>query len=89
MQNNAKKNIDCMKDNHQKQFWQNTKRKNLGTANYANFDAAGQERIQKQVLLLMNTSGRKISKSTSVASSVTTASSVILPQGPVKAAEEG
>ena len=66
-----------MKANRQKRFWQNTKRKNLGTANYANFDAAGQEHIQEQVLLSMNASGREISKATSGASSVTTPSSVI------------
>jgi hypothetical protein len=42
---NAKKNVDRMKANCQKQFKQNTKRKNLGTANFADFDEAGQQRI--------------------------------------------
>jgi hypothetical protein len=39
-----------MKANRQKRFRQNTKRKNLGTANFAHFDKAGQKRIRKQVL---------------------------------------
>jgi hypothetical protein len=37
---NAKKNIERMKANRQKRAKQNTKRKNLGTANFANFDTA-------------------------------------------------
>ena len=46
---NAKKNIDRIKANHQKIFRQNTKRKNLGTANFAKFDSAGQDCIREQV----------------------------------------
>ena len=48
--NNAKRNIDRMKVNRQKCHRQNTKHKNLGTANYSDFDAAGQERIREQSL---------------------------------------
>jgi len=73
---NAKKNIDRMKANRQKRHRQNTKRKNLGTANFADFDAAGQERIREQVLLAMNGPGHNVSDATSVASSVTTPSAV-------------
>jgi hypothetical protein len=42
-----------MKANCQKRHRQNTKRKNLRTANYSNFDLAGQERIREQVLLAL------------------------------------
>ncbi len=45
---------------------QNTKRKNLGTANLSNFDNLGKHCIAKQVLQSMNTND--ISKQTSVAS---------------------
>ena len=41
MWENAKKNVDRMKANCQKRARQNTKRKNLGTANFADFDTAG------------------------------------------------
>jgi hypothetical protein len=64
-----------MKANRQKQFKQNTKRKNLGTANFADFDKAGQQRIREQVLQAMG--NHEISNATSIASSVTTPSSVI------------
>ena len=74
---NAKRNIDRMKANRQKRFRQNTKRKNLGTANYSDFDSAGQERIREQVLLSLKDGHREISDSTSVASSITTPSSVL------------
>ena len=74
---NAKKNIDRIKANHQKIFRQNTKRKNLGTASFAKFDSAGQDCIREQVLLSLKNGNRKVSKTTSVASSVTTPSSVI------------
>jgi hypothetical protein len=47
MRDNAKKNVDRMKANRQKCFKQNTKRKNLGTANFSDFDEAGQQRIQE------------------------------------------
>jgi len=77
---NAKKNIDKMKANRQKRHSQNTKRKNLGTANFADFDPASQDRIQEQVLLTMRGAGREISDATSVASSITTPSSVV-PSG--------
>jgi hypothetical protein len=74
MCNNAKRNIDCMKANFEKCFRQNTKRKNFGTANLSNFDKAGQQRIQEQVLQTMGSC--KISNATSVALYVTTSSSV-------------
>ena len=66
-----------MKANHQKRHRQNTKRNNLGTANYSNFDSAGQERIKEQVLLSLKNGHCEISNTTSVASSVTTPSSVL------------
>jgi hypothetical protein len=53
VRNNAKRIVDCMKANHQKCFKQNTKRKNLGIANFSDFDKAGQQRIQEQVLQAM------------------------------------
>jgi hypothetical protein len=65
-----------MKANRQKRAKQNTKRKNLGTANFADFDTAGQDCIREQVLLTLK-NGHQISNTTSVASSVTTPSSVI------------
>ena len=74
---NAKKNIDKIKANHQKIFRQNTKRKNLGTANFAKFDSAGQDCIREQVLLSLKNGNRKVSDNTSVALSVSTPSSVI------------
>jgi hypothetical protein len=73
---NAKKNIERMKANCQKRARQNTKRKNLGTANFADFDAAGQDRIREQVLLTLKNGNRELIDTTSVASSVTTPSSV-------------
>ena len=74
---NSKQNIDRMKANRQKCHRQNTKRKNLGTANYSDFDSAGQERIKEQVLHSLKNGHREISNTTSVASSVTTPSSVL------------
>ena len=74
---NAKKNVERMKANRQKRARQNTKRKNLGTANFADFDTAGQDCIREQVLLTLKHGNREISDTTSVASSVTTPSSVI------------
>jgi len=50
---NAKKNIDRMKANRRKRARHNTKRKNLGTVNFVNFNAAGQDRIREQVLLTL------------------------------------
>jgi hypothetical protein len=75
---NAKKNIERMKANRQKRARQNnTKRKNLGTDNFADFDVAGQDRIREQVLLTIKNGNRELSNTTSVALSVTTPSSVI------------
>ena len=48
---NAKKNVKRMKANCQKRARQNTKRKNLGTANFADFDTAGEDCIREQVLI--------------------------------------
>jgi hypothetical protein len=59
-----------MKANCQKRFFQNTKRKNLGTANFADFDEAGQKRIHEQVLQTM--AQQEVSKTMSVASSIMT-----------------
>ena len=74
MRENAKKNVDRMKANCQKHARQNTKRKNLGTANFADFDTAGQDCIREQVLLTLKNGNREISDTTSVASSVMTSS---------------
>jgi hypothetical protein len=70
---NAAKNIMRMRKNRKKQHSQNTKRKNLGTANFLDFDKPGQQRIREQVLQSM---GQEVSDHMSVASSVTTLSSV-------------
>jgi hypothetical protein len=56
---------------------QNTKRKNLGTANFADFDAAGQDRIREQVLLTLKNGNRELNNTTCVALSITTPSSII------------
>jgi hypothetical protein len=40
---NAQRNIDRIKANRNKHFKQNAKWKNLGTANFSNFDKAGQK----------------------------------------------
>jgi hypothetical protein len=77
IRDNARRNIDRMKLNRQKRHKQNTKRKNLGTANYSDFDAAGQDRIREQVLISLKNGNREISDTTSVASSVTTPSSIV------------
>ena len=69
-----------MKANRQKRHRVNTKRKNLGTANLLDFDEAGQKRIREQVLIVMG-SRNVFSSHTSVASSVTTPSTVATPAG--------
>jgi len=81
IRNNAKRNIDRMKVNRQKRHRQNTKRKNLGTANYSDFDAAGQERIREQVLVSLKNGNHEVSNTTSIASSVTTPSSIVPANG--------
>ena len=77
---NAQKNIDRMKTNRQKRHRANTKRKNLGTANFLDFDEAGQKCIREQVLNAMG-SCDVVSDNTSVASLVTTPSTVATPAG--------
>ncbi len=72
---NAARNIEWMRKNRKKRHAQNSKRKNLGTANLSNFDEQGKKRITKQVLVSM-TSSRTVSKTYSIASSVST------PQSP-------
>ena len=57
-----------MRKTRKKRHTNNLKRKNLGTANFADFDEEGQNRIREQVL-------QANSNQTSVASSVTTQSS--------------
>jgi hypothetical protein len=76
---NATKNIKQMHKNRKKHHLQNTKKKNLWTANLSDFDAAGQQRIQEQVLQSM--AGCKISNGTTVALSVTTPSTFAPPGG--------
>ncbi len=73
MRKNMIEIVDCMKAKCQKRFKQNTKRKNLGRTNFCNFNEAGQQRIQEQVLQAMGNCN--ISDTKSVASSVTTPSS--------------
>jgi hypothetical protein len=50
---NAARNIEKMRKNRKKCHNQNSKRKNLGTANLSNFDEQGKWRITKQVLASM------------------------------------
>jgi hypothetical protein len=77
---NAQKNIDRMKTNRQKRHRANTKRKNLGMANLLDFNEAGQKRIREQVINALG-SCDIVSNHTSVASSVTTPSTVAAPAG--------
>jgi hypothetical protein len=76
---NATKNIKRMCMNQKKRHSQNTKRKNLGTANLADFDESGQQSNREQVLQSMTGCG--MSNGTSVASSVTTLSTFAPPGG--------
>ncbi len=75
----AAKNIEKMLKNRKKKHVQNTKRKNLGTANFSDFDAAGQQRIQEQCLAAVG--GHKVSDNTSAMSSVTGPGSHAPPAG--------
>jgi hypothetical protein len=59
-----------MRKNQKKRHIQNTKRKNLGTANLSDFDNQGKHCITKQVLQSMNVNN--ISEQTSVTSSILT-----------------
>jgi hypothetical protein len=61
---NAKKVIECIRNMQKKKQQEFTKRKNLATTNFSNFDAASQERIRNQVLSVST-------DTTSVASSIT------------------
>jgi hypothetical protein len=65
----AARNIEKMRRNHKKKHVQNQKRKNLGTANFADFDEAGQKRIREQCLAAIQ--GHDVSSSASTMSSVT------------------
>jgi hypothetical protein len=71
---NAAKGIERMRKNRKKRHAQNVKRKNLGTANFSDFDEAGQKRIREQVLQTIG--GREVGDGASVASSVTTPSTL-------------
>jgi hypothetical protein len=71
---NANKNIKKMRKNRKKRHIQNTKRKNLGTANLSNFDNQGRQQITEQVLQSVNR--HNISEHSSVTSSVSTLRSV-------------
>jgi len=81
IRDNAKRNIDRMKVNRQKRHRQNNKHKNLGTADYSDFDAAGQDLIREQVLVSLKNGNCEVSDTTSVASSVTTPSSIVPANG--------
>ena len=65
----AARNIEKMRKNRKKRHVQNQKRKNLGTANFADFDEAGQKRIREQCLAAIQ--GHDVSDSASALSSVT------------------
>jgi hypothetical protein len=65
----ATKNIEKMRKNRKKKHVQNQKRKNLGTANYADFDEAGQQQIREQCLAAVG--GHEVSNNASAMSSVT------------------
>jgi hypothetical protein len=65
----ANKNIKKMWKNRKKRHVQNQKRKNLGTANFTNFDKEGQKCIREQCLAAMHS--HKVSDSTSAMSLIT------------------
>jgi hypothetical protein len=65
----AAKNIEKMHKKRKKKHIQNTKRKNLGTTNFSDFDDIGQQRIQEQCLAAVG--GHKVSDNNSATSSVT------------------
>ena len=62
-----------MRKNRKKRHVQNKKRKNLGMANFADFDEAGQKRIREQCLASIQ--GHDVSDSASAMSSITGPSS--------------
>jgi hypothetical protein len=64
---NAKKVIEHIRNKHKKKQQNFTKRKNLATTNYSNFNEAGRECIPRQVLNSISVA----SKTASVASSIT------------------
>ena len=68
----AAKQIEKMRKARKKRHQQNLKRKNLGTANLADFDEEGQQRITEQVLMASRYSG----DNSSTTSSVTTPRSI-------------
>jgi hypothetical protein len=65
----AAKNIKRMQKNHKKKHIQNQKRKNLATANFTNFDEAGQHCIREQCFAAWK--GNDVSNSASTMSSIT------------------
>jgi hypothetical protein len=65
---NAARNIEKMCKNHKKRHNQNSKRKNLGTANLSNFDEQGKRQITEQVLASIT--GKIVREHSSVASLV-------------------
>jgi hypothetical protein len=65
----ATKNIKKMRKNRKKKHIQTQKRKNLGTANFTDFDEAGQQRIREQCLAALG--GQEVSDYISVTSSLT------------------
>jgi hypothetical protein len=76
---NANRNIERMWKNRRKHQSQSQKMKNLGTANFSDFDESGQQQIQEQVLQSM--AGHKVSNGASVALLVTTPSAFAPPGG--------
>ncbi len=65
----AARNTEKMRRNRKKKHVLNQKRKNLGMANFADFDEAGQKRIREQCLAAIQ--GHDVSDSASAVSSVT------------------
>jgi hypothetical protein len=67
---NAARNIEKMRKNRKKRHHQNSKRKNLGTANLSDFDEQSKKRITNQVLAAMTS--KIVGEHTSITSSVST-----------------
>ncbi len=70
VQESAARNIEKMRKNQKKHHNQNSKRKNLGTANLSGFDEQGKRQITDQVLASMT--GKIVGKLSSIASLVST-----------------
>jgi hypothetical protein len=83
----ATRNIEKMRKNRKKKHVQNTKRKNLGTANFSYFDNAGQQCIREQYLAAVG--GHEVSDNNSTMSSVTGPGSHAQPVRPSRGRGRG